>query len=75
MEEEIKLEKRTEDAKEIIMNKIAQITNEYSTTKEEIKSKELKEKVDVLNKIKEEIYLGNTDIINNVIEKNRKGML
>lgn len=75
MEEEIKLEKKTEDAKNIIMNKIAEITNEYSITKEEIKSKELKEKVDILNKIKDEIYLGNIDIINNVIEKNRKGML
>lgn len=75
MEEELRLEKKTEDAKNIIMNKIAEITNEYSITKEEIKSKELKEKIDVLNKIKEEIYLGNTDIINNVIEKNRKGIL
>ena len=75
MEEELRLEKKTEDAKNIIMNKIAEITNEYSIAKEEIKSKELKEKIDVLNKIKEEIYLGNTVIINNVIEKNRKGIL
>jgi len=75
MEEEINLETKTEIAKNIITNKIAEITNLYSITKEEKESKELKEKLNVLNKIRDEIYLINVDIINNVIEKNRKGIL
>ena len=75
MEEEINLETKTENAKNIITNKIAEMTNLYSITKDEKQSKELKEKINILNKIKDEIYLVNIDIIDNVIEKNRKGIL
>lgn len=73
--EDVELDIQRELALNIIMNNIAEFTREYSITKDKNKSTELKEKVDVLNKIKEEIYLGNTEIINKVIEKNKKGML
>lgn len=73
--EDVELDIQRDLALNIIMNNIAEFTREYSITKDKNKSTELKEKVDVLNKIKEEIYLGNTEIINKVIEKNKKGML
>ena len=75
MEDEIELENKVEIALNIVIDKIAEITDLYSITKEESLSKELKEKVNVLNKIKDNIYLGNINIINNVIEKNKKGLL
>ena len=37
--------------------------------------KELKEKINILNKIKDEVYLGNKDIILNVIKKGKEGIL
>ena len=73
--EDIELDINKELAINIIMDNIAELTKKYSIAKDKNKSRELKEKVNVLNKIKEEIYLGNTEIINKVIEKNRKGML
>lgn len=73
--EDIELEINKELAINIIMDNIAELTKEYSITKDKDKSTELKEKVNVLNRIKEEIYIGNTEIINKVIEKNKKGML
>ncbi len=59
----------------IIMNNIASLTNEYSITKDIEKSSELKKKISVLNQIKQQIYIGNENIINAVISKNVKGIL
>lgn len=73
--EDIELDINTNLALNIIIDNIAKLTREYSLTKDKKTSIELKEKVNVLNKIKEEIYLGNIEIINKVIEKNKKGML
>lgn len=73
--EDIELDINKELAINIIMDNIAELTKEYSITRDKDKSTELKEKVNVLNRIKEEIYIGNTEIINKVIEKNKKGML
>lgn len=75
MKNEIELETKTEMALNIIVDKIAEITKLYSITKEETLSKELKEKIEILNKIKDNIYLGNINIINNVIKKNKRGLL
>lgn len=65
---EVDLEITKDSALNIIMDKIAETTNLYSLTKDETESKELNEKLQVLNKIKDEIYLGNIKIINNVIK-------
>lgn len=73
--EDVELDIKRDLALNIIMDNIAKLTREYSLTKDKETSIELKEKVNVLNKIKEEIYLGNIEIINKVIEKNKKGML
>lgn len=73
--EDIELDINTNLALNIIMDNIAKLTRKYSLTKDKEASIELKEKVNVLNQIKEEIYLGNIEIINKVIEKNKKGML
>lgn len=73
--EDVELDIKRDLALNIIMDNIAKLTREYSLTKDKETSIELKEKVNVLNKIKEEIYLCNIEIINKVIEKNKKGML
>lgn len=74
-ETELELEKNKELALDIIMNNIAKITQQYSIEKDKTKVKKLKEKVDILNKIKDEIYLGNLKIIDKVIKKYKKGIL
>lgn len=73
--DDIELDIKSDIAIDIIMNNIATLTNEYSTTKDEEKSKELKEKINILNQIKNEVYLGNEDIILNVIKKGKEGIL
>lgn len=73
--DDIELDIKSDIAIDIVMNNIAALTNEYSTTKDEQRSKELKEKINILNKIKDEVYLGNEDIILNVIKKGKEGIL
>lgn len=73
--DDIELDIKSDIAIDIVMNNIATLTNEYSTTKDEKRSKELKEKINILNKIKDEVYLGNQDIILNVIKKGKEGIL
>ncbi len=73
--DDIELDIKSDIAIDIVMNNIAALTNEYSTTKDEKRSKELKEKINILNKIKDEVYLGNKDIILNVIKKGKEGIL
>lgn len=73
--DDIELDIKSDIAIDIVMNNIATLTNEYSKTKDEKRSKELKEKINILNKIKDEVYLGNQDIILNVIKKGKEGIL
>ena len=73
--EDIDLDINMERAINIIMNNIAELTKKFSVTKDEKESNELKDKINILNKIKDEIYLGNENIIKKVIEKNCKGMI
>ncbi len=73
--EDIDLDINMERAINIIMNNIAELTKKFSVTKDEKESNELKDKINILNKIKDEIYLGNENIIKKVIEKNYKGMI
>lgn len=73
--DDIELDIKSDIAINILVDNIATLTNEYSTTKDEKRSKELKEKINVLNQIKNEVYLGNEDIILNVIKKGKEGIL
>lgn len=73
--EDIDLDINMERAINIVMDNIAKLTKKFSVTKDEKESNELKDKINILNKIKDEIYLGNENIIKKVIEKNYKGMI
>ena len=68
-------EEYAEIAQEIIEGELARIVNEYAVTKDETKSRKLKEKIDVLKKIKIEVYNGNPNIIKMVLEKKKKGII
>lgn len=68
-------EEYAEIAQEIIEDELARIVNEYAVTKDETKSKKLKEKIDVLKKIKIEVYNGNLSIIKMVLERKKKGII
>lgn len=71
MDNEVNLEK----ALEIVTDKIVLLTKEYSTQKEEKNNNELKEKLELLKKIRIEVYKGNKEIINKVIKKNKRGVI
>ncbi len=73
--EDIDIDINMERAINIVMDNIAKLTKKFSVTKDEKESNELKDKINILNKIKDEIYLGNENIIKKVIEKNYKGMI
>lgn len=60
---------------DIVFNKIAELTAIYSTEQDKEKSKELKDKINILNKVKDEIYLNNTQMMNKVLDKKKKGVL
>lgn len=68
-------EEYAEIAQEIIEDELARIVNEYAVTKDETKSKKLKEKIDILKKIKIEVYNGNLSIIKMVLERKKKGII
>lgn len=72
---DMELEMNRDLALEIIMDNIALLTKQYSTTQDKEECLKLKQKLDLLNKIKEELYLANEEIINKVIIKREKGML
>lgn len=62
-------------ALEIINNKISELMNKFSLEKDKNKSKELENKIDILQEIKDQIYVGNKQIINKVITKSKEGIL
>lgn len=65
---------KNELALDIITNEIAKLFDEYAFNKDEEKNKKIEDKIKILEKIKEEIYLNNEKIIENVLEKQRKGI-
>lgn len=59
----------------ILTEEIAKIMRSYQFCKDEQKCNEYKEKLDVLQKMKDEINKGKIIFANNVIEKKKKGIL
>ena len=66
---------KTENAIEIINDNIAKYMNKYAITKDNEESKELKKKIDFLEMLKKEVYLNKRSIVNDVLEKHKKGIL
>ncbi len=64
-----------DEALEIVVGKIAEITREYSVEQDEKKADKLKEKLDLLESFKLEVYKGNTEIIKKILEENKKGVI
>lgn len=62
-------------ALDIVTYKISQILGEYAISKDKEKSDELKKKLDVLEEIKEQVYLNNKLIIQTILDKNEKGLI
>lgn len=73
--ENLNFEVNSDYAVDIISNSIAELTSIYSVEKDKVKSNKLKEKINILNKVRDEIYLGNAQMINKTIEKKKKGVL
>lgn len=62
-------------ALEIINKKISVLLDQYSSINGELKTdKKIKEKIDLLQKLKDEVYCGNQNFINSIIEKEKKGI-
>lgn len=59
----------------VLAEKIAQITNEFALNKNEKLNDKYDEKIKVLNQLKNEIYKGNEEYAEKVLEKNKKGIL
>lgn len=62
-------------ALEIVNDRISQLMNVFSVEKDQAKSKEFAEKIDILQKVREQVYLGNQEIIEKVILKKEEGIL
>ena len=62
-------------AEEIVVDELAILLNEYATTKDKSESNKLREKIDVMQQIKEEIYAGNQEVVKMIIKKKRIGIL
>ncbi len=60
---------------EVINNKISELMNDFSIEKDKNKSKELEKRIDVLQEIKDQVYVGNEEIIEKVITKSKEGVL
>jgi len=70
-----KYDEKVENAIIIVTTNLAKLMNKYAITKNKDESQKLKQKIDLLENIKDEIYQGNLLIIDKVIEKNRKSIL
>lgn len=69
------MEEDSEMALDIISNKIAEITNIYATSKNAEEISICKEKLDVLEKMQQEIYMNNRKIIVKVLKERKKGII
>ena len=69
------MEVEVELAIDIITGKIAELMNQFATTQDKKTSNILKEKIHVLQQIKDELYLNNYSIAKNVLNKSKRGIL
>jgi len=63
------------NALNVITKKIADLMNKYAIIKNSEESQKLKERISILQNIKDEIYKGNDNIIKKVLEKEKRGIL
>lgn len=69
------MEVEVELAIDVITGKIAELMNQFATTQDKKTSNILKEKIHVLQQIKDELYLNNYSIAKNVLTKSKRGIL
>jgi len=63
------------NALNVITKKIADLMNKYAIIKNSEESQKLKERINILQNTKDEIYKGNDNIIKKVLEKEKRGIL
>ena len=68
-------DEKIEIALDIVVDKIAELQEQYVFLKDLDKSEKIKVKLDVLEEIKDQLYSGNLLIAENVINKKEKGTL
>ena len=68
-------EEYVELATEIVEDQLATIMNEYAVSKKQQANKLLKQKIEVLQQMKGEIYKGNSNIIKMVLKGKKKGII
>ena len=56
-------------ALDIVTENIATFTTRYALTTDKKEREELKEKIEILNRMKDEIYLNNKNIISKIIKR------
>lgn len=69
------MEVEVELAIDIITGKITELMNQFAITQDKQTSNILKEKIHVLQQIKDELYLNNYAIAKNVLDKSKRGIL
>lgn len=69
------MEGEVELAIDIITGKIAELMNKFAITQDKQESMILKEKISILQQIKDELYLNNYSIAKNVLNKSKRGIL
>ncbi len=68
------MEENSEIALDIVTSMIAEVTNKYAVCKSNNKIQKYKEKLQLLEKIQNEIYMNNEEIILKIINKNKRGL-
>ncbi len=68
-------EEYVELATEIVEEQLATVMNEYAVSKKQQANKVLKQKIEVLQQMKGEIYKGNSNIIKMVLKRKKKGII
>ena len=61
-------------AKNIVNEKMAELVKQFSTEKDDAKSQELEKRIDLLQEIKDQIVMGNDQVIKKVIMKKEEGV-
>lgn len=69
------MEENADIALDIISNKIAEITNIYATSKDAEEISICKEKLGVLEKMQQEVYMNNKKIITKILEERKREIL
>lgn len=68
-------EEYVELATEIVEDQLAIVMNEYAVSKNQQANKLLKQKIELLQQMKGEIYKGNSNIIKMVLKRKKKGII